>query len=107
MSRFAVQILFVFALLFAQTGGIVHGIAHAADAGGSTLLLAQQDEGSSPTIQHCELCDAYAQTFNALGSSTIDFIPLQTLDAPAFSVDYFYFSRADRIYSARAPPHSA
>lgn len=91
--------LLIVALLFAQLGGLTHGIGHA--------LAEQSQDQSLPHDQQCELCAAYAQIGSALGSSgvhpefascpdTVRAAHLATYDSVAFSA-----------FAARAPPRSA
>jgi len=88
--------LFVFALLFVQTGGLAHGIAH---------TLSEKSQDQSQLHEHlCELCAAYAQLGSTLKSAQFDFTPVvQTsfLTATVFtSVGYSVFA----AFAARAPP---
>lgn len=95
-SLFA-RFLLIFALLFAQAGGLAHGISH-------TIADQSQDQ-SLP--HNCDLCAAYAQLSNGVGSSAIhieltacDDTPHCEIAAPAISSPFIAFS-------ARAPPYSA
>jgi len=92
------RFLLIFALLFAQMGGIAHGISH--------TLTGHNSEQSLPHDQHCDLCGLYAQIGSALGSSHAPFIttdthhtPYLALFAPPASATFF-------AYAARAPPYS-
>ena len=96
-SLFA-RLLLIFALLFTQTGGLVHGISHA---------MAEQDQ-SLPHDKLCDLCAAYAQLGSALGSHAISFtLPEQQATLVAASFDTFHSSAAFTAFAARAPPCSA
>jgi hypothetical protein len=98
MLRAFLKSLLVIALLFAQQGGLTHGIAH-------TLAEQAQDQ-SLPHDNNCELCAAYAQIGSAVGSSVhFDFAAgaedtLSPRSAP-------YRSIAFTAFAARAPPRSA
>lgn len=89
----------VLALLFAQLGGLTHGIAH-------TLAEQSQDQ-SLPHDQQCELCAAYAQVGSAVGSSAVHFdfsvSFAETHSEPAVAFRSFTFV----AFAARAPPYSA
>ncbi len=92
-------LLLMIALLFTQLGGLVHGISH-------TLEQHKQDQ-SHAHEKLCDLCAAYAQVGNALGSSPVVFaagklevIFAASLIAPVFPAALFAFS-------ARGPPLTA
>jgi len=98
-SLFA-RLLLIFALLFAQTGGLVHGISHA--------LADQSQDQSLPHDKLCDLCAAYAQLGSALGSHAISFtLPEQQTTLVAASFETFRSSAAFTAFAARAPPCSA
>lgn len=95
-----IRLLMIFFLLFAQLGGLAHGIAHAlTEQPQSDCQLPADDES-------CDLCDTYAQITSALGSST-SFMPCQNLSHVEQSTTCFSFSIAPVSFSARAPPYSA
>ena len=96
-SRIFYRLLLVFSLLFVQTGGMVHGIAH-------TLAEQTQDQ-SLPHDKLCELCAAYAQVGGALASNAFIFIP--AAHGASFAVSSFVFvpSPAFSAFAARAPPY--
>ncbi len=95
------KILLVFALLFAQLGGLTHGISH---------VLAEQKQSSDQSLPHdkmCDLCVAYAQIGGAVASNSISFISSQSIEA--FTSDYsnaIFFTRFV-AFAARAPPYFA
>jgi len=95
------KLLLIFALLFAQLGGLTHGISHAfADQSEST-------DQSIPHDKHCDLCEAYAQISSAIGSNSISFVGsenYETLHLASFSS---YTSYTFVAFAARAPPYSA
>jgi len=95
-----IRFLLIIALLFTQTGGLVHGISH--------TLEEQSRDQSLPHDKLCELCEAYAQLSSALGSHVIQFVPVKqpvTLaDAPFTSV---VTTGVFSAYTSRAPPCSA
>ncbi|MFA6921525.1 MAG: hypothetical protein WC216_06745 [Gallionella sp.] len=93
-----IRLLLIFALLFSQMGGLVHGISHA---------MAEQDQ-SLPHDKLCDLCEAYAQLGSALGSHAISFTPTeQRPDLVDASFDTLHTTAAFAAFSARAPPYSA
>lgn len=95
-SLFA-RLLLIFALLFAQTGGLTHGISHA--------IADQSQDQSLP--HNCDLCDAYAQLGNAMGSNTIH-VELGTSHETAHQVLSTSTTAASFVaYASRAPPRSA
>lgn len=90
------QLLLVFALLFAQFGGLAHGIEH-------TLAEQSQDQ-SLAQDKLCELCASYAQLGSALGSTPIhcaSLVQYFVLEAAPASV---FHSVAFSAFAARAPP---
>lgn len=95
------RLLLVFALLFAQQGGLVHGISH---------TLAEQSQGpdqSLPHDKHCDLCAVYAQIGSAVGSSGITFTGSDNFETLHSSNRSFYTSNTFVAFAARAPPYSA
>lgn len=93
-----IRFLLVFALLFAQMGGLVHGISHA---------MAEHNQ-SLPHEKPCDLCETYAQLSTALGSHAVSF-GLLTLGTEQNDGHYSltHVSAAFTAFSARAPPYSA
>lgn len=95
----SLRLLLVFALLFAQLGGLAHGIEHA--------LAEQTQDQSLPHDRLCDLCATYAQIGGAVGSSAIHF-DFSASHEEAFSASTFSFrSSAFTAFAARAPPYSA
>jgi hypothetical protein len=92
-------LLLVIALLFAQQGGLTHGIAH-------TLAEQAQDQ-SLPHDNHCELCAAYAQIGSAIGSSSVHFDFATRAEDTLSNHSAPYRSIAFAAFAARAPPRSA
>ncbi|MFH0934488.1 MAG: hypothetical protein V1879_04725 [Pseudomonadota bacterium] len=99
MRSFRLSLFLAFALLFAQLGGLTHGISH-------TLTEQTQDQ-SLPHDQQCELCAAYAQVGSAIGSSDVHFDLTasfaETHSDPVVAFQSFTFA----AFAARAPPYSA
>lgn len=91
--------LFVFALLFAQTGGLVHGIAH-------TLSEQSQDQ-SLPHERLCDLCASYAQLGGALKSSPVTFVPVIQRYSPVAPLAAYTGYSVFAAFAARAPPRTA
>ena len=92
------RFLLVFALLFAQMGGLVHGISHA---------MAEHNQ-SLPHEKPCDLCETYAQLSSALGSHLVSFNPLSpSAEQNEDNHTQAYLSAAFTAFLTRAPPHSA
>lgn len=95
------RILLILALLFAQLGGLAHGISHA---------LAEQStrsDQSLPHDKHCDLCAAYAQIGGALASHAIPFALPEQTDILALTSPHTFHSNTFAAFAARAPPYSA
>lgn len=95
------RLLLIFALLFAQLGGLTHGISH---------LLAEQQQNSDqslPHYKHCDLCAAYAQISSAIGSNSINFTSSENHETLHLGDSSSYTSNTFVAYTARAPPYSA
>ncbi len=93
--------LLAFALLFAQTGGLAHGISH---------ILADQSQDSDQSLPHdkyCDQCEAYAQISGAVGSSAISFVTAENFVTPHPVNSGFLTSSAFAAFAARAPPYSS
>jgi hypothetical protein len=91
--------LLAFALLFAQQGGLMHGIEH-------TLAEQKQDQ-SAPQHKHCDLCAVYAQIGSAVGSAAVHFDFSAAFDSAQVSHSASFHSLAFSAFAARAPPYSA
>ncbi|MBU0622743.1 MAG: hypothetical protein KJ795_12975 [Gammaproteobacteria bacterium] len=99
MRSFFLKFLLVLALLFAQQGSVLHGIAH-------TLAEQSQDQ-SLPHDQQCELCAAYAQVGSAVGSSSIQFDLTASFAETHSNLAVALQSSTFAAFAARAPPYSA
>lgn len=97
-SLFA-RLLLIIALLFAQMGGLAHGISHA--------LADQSQDQSAPHDKLCDLCAAYAQLGSALGSSAAHLELTTCPDTPHHTIFTPTTSTAFVAYASRAPPYSA
>jgi len=99
-SLFA-RFLLITALLFAQMGGLTHGISH-------TLADQSSKQSQDQSVPHnCELCAAYAQLGNALGSHAIAFSAIEQQSALiALTFDTFRSTAPFNAYASRAPPYS-
>ncbi len=95
----SIRLLLVLALLFAQMGGLTHGIAH--------TLAEQSQDHSLPHDKLCDLCASYAQLGNSLGSSHVHFTA--TAQCFTFQASHAadFHSVALSAFAARAPPYSA
>ncbi len=99
------RFLLIFALLFAQMGGLVHGISHAlAD---QSKTAEQGSDHSLPHDKHCDLCAAYAQIGSAIGSNGIGFSASENFETPHFNHSGSYTFNTFVAFAARAPPYSA
>ena len=99
-SPLFIRFLLIIALLFSQTGGLIHGISH--------TIEEQSHDQSLPHDKLCDLCEAYTQLGSALGSHIIQFVAIElqtTLTVATFNTvvttDHF------TAYASRAPPYSA
>ena len=93
------RLLLIFALLFAQLGGLAHGISH---------TLAEQEQGSDSSLphdKHGNFCATYAHIGSAIGSSSFSFTGSQTCET--FHLDNLdsCISTAFIAFAARAPPY--
>ena len=98
-SSLFTRLILIFTLLFAQMGGLAHGISH--------ILNEQGSDQSLPHDKHCDLCDAFAQLGSAIGSSSISFASSENFEAPHSSNPGSYLSNTFVAFAARAPPYSA
>ena len=98
-SRLLLPLFFVLAMLFAQQGAVMHGIAH--------VLAEQSQDQSLPHDKQCDLCAAYAQIGSAVGSDSIqfDFVSHAKQTLSVHSVAFLPSTFA--AFAARAPPYSA
>ena len=95
------RLLLIFFLLFAQLGGLTHGISHA---------LAEQSHGSDQSLphdKHGNFCATYAHIGSALGSSSIGFTGSKTCEAFRLNNSSSCISESFVAFAARAPPYSA
>ena len=95
------RLLLIFALLFAQMGGLAHGISH---------ILSERSQGSEQSLPHdkyCGQCAAYAQIVGLIGSSSISFAGSENFETPHFGKPASYTSVTFVAFAARAPPYSA
>jgi hypothetical protein len=91
-------LLFAFAMLFAQQGGVVHALHH--------VIEEQTQDHSLPHDKLCDLCAVYAQIGSSIGSSTVFFTPLEQVDFFIASSFTEYYSSSFTAFAARAPPYS-
>ena len=99
INRYIYTLLFAFAMLFAQQGGVMHALHHIVEE------QTQQDH-SLPHDKLCDLCAVYAQIGSAIGSSLIVFAPSDQI--VSFVSVYFseFHSFSFSAFAARAPPYS-
>ncbi|MGA8147749.1 MAG: hypothetical protein WB870_09280 [Gallionellaceae bacterium] len=102
-----IRLLMIFALLFAQLGGLKHGISHVLAGNPQRAHQPRSNDHSTRHEKHCDLCDAYAQIANAIGSSIVSFAPCLNFSHIEQSLLYCFFSVASVPFAARAPPYSA
>ncbi len=94
------RLLLMFALLFVQTGGLMHEVSH--------IVVHHTQDHTLPHDKRCDLCAAYAQMGSALGSPVLEFKPPSsplTLADTIFGV--FFAAPFISAFAARAPPISA
>ena len=95
------RLLLIFALLFAQLGGLTHGITHA---------LAEQGRNSDQSLphdKHSGLCAAYAHIGSAVGSSSFSFTGGETCETFHLDNSDPCISTTFVAFAARAPPYFA
>jgi len=95
-SRF----LLIFALLFAQLGGLTHGISH---------VLAEPSQRSDQSLPHdklCDLCAAYAQIGSAIGCNSISLAVRENCETLHLNNFSSHTSNPLTAFAARAPPYS-
>jgi hypothetical protein len=95
------RLLLIFALLFAQSGSLAHGISH---------ILAEKSQGSEQSLPHdkyCDQCEAYAQIGGAVGSNGISFAGGESSEALHFHALDSHIFNSFVAFAARAPPYSA
>jgi hypothetical protein len=100
-SSLPTRFLLIFALLFAQMGGLAHGISH---------ILAERTQNSDQSLPHdkyCGQCAAYGQIGGAIGSSGLSFADSENFEALHFNEPVSYTSSTFVAFAARAPPYSA
>lgn len=95
------RLLLIFALLFAQMGGLAHGISHC------LIEKSQGSEQSLPHDKYCDQCAAYAQIGSAVGSSNVGFFGSENFAALHFNNTGSFTSHAFVAFAARAPPYFA
>lgn len=99
-SLFA-RLLLIIALLFAQMGGLAHGISH---------IMTDLSHGSGQSLPHdkyCDQCATYGQIGGLIGSSAISFAGSDNFETLHFSEPASYTSITFVAFAARAPPYSA
>ncbi|MDD2684907.1 MAG: hypothetical protein PHY62_01990 [Gallionella sp.] len=95
----AIRFLLVFALLFVQLGGAMHGIAH--------TLAEQQQEQTLPHDKQCDLCASYAQLGSALGNNALPHFTTTRIGEPFTATTLTaYHTPSFAAFAARAPPYS-
>jgi hypothetical protein len=92
---------FLFALLVAQAGGLVHGISHVLDE------QSQDSKQSLPHDKYCDQCAAYAQIGSAIGNSHIGFASSENFETQHPNDYSSYIFNSFVAFAARAPPYSA
>lgn len=105
-SLFA-RLLLICALLFAQLGGLTHGISHALSDRPDSLGQSQGPDQSLPHDKHCDLCAAYAQIGSALAGTGIGFAGTENCEALHLNAAHSCTSVSFAAFAARAPPYSA
>lgn len=101
------RILLIFALLFTQLGGLMHGILHTLDYQSKSSQQSQGPDQSQPQDKHCDTCLAYAQIGSALGSNSISLASGEDHETLLLGASISYLSNTFVAFAARAPPYSA
>lgn len=99
LRAFLLRSLLAFTLLFTQQGLVTHAIAH--------TLAEQTQDHSLPHDQQCELCAAYAQLGNAVGSGEVHFDLDTSFDEAHTAFVETTSALSFSAFAARAPPRSA
>jgi len=100
------RFLIIIALLFAQIGGVTHGISHILVEHSQREYQSPSGDQSPPHEQHCNLCDAYAQIASTIGSSFVSLTPLLNFGHIEQGHPYTFFSPTLFSFAARGPPYS-
>jgi hypothetical protein len=106
-SSVSFRILIIFALLFAQVGGIAHTYSHVLPEQSITKAPLLSGDKSPAHEDHCNVCVAFDQIASAVSSSVVSFTPLQHFDGVNIDHSYSYTFIASFPFTARAPPYSA
>jgi len=101
------RLLLILALLFAQLGGLTHGISHALENQSGSSGQSRNEDKSLPHDKHCDLCAAYAQIGSAMISPGIGFTGSENCES-VHPGDYSScITKPFVAFAARAPPYSA
>jgi hypothetical protein len=98
------RLLLIFALLFAQMGGLAHGISHALTD--QSPKSSQRSEQSLPHDKYCDQCAAYAQIGSVVGSNTVNFFLGETCETLNFNSFSSCPAHTFVAFAARAPPYA-
>ena len=106
-SRLFLPLLFAFALLFAQQGGITHAMSHAL-AGHSQPENNQPENNpkdkQAPHSQVCGQCASYAQLGGAINSTLPPYAILTKSTASILQLTVAFYSIPVLAAFARGPP---
>jgi hypothetical protein len=102
-----IRLLIIASLLLAQLGGMMHGISHVLTERVQAWSQSQLGDQSLSHEKHCNLCDAYAQIINVIGSSIVSFTPCMNFCGTEQGRSYSCLFLASVPFAARAPPYSA
>jgi len=94
--RIFYPLLLAFSLLFAQMGGLAHGISH---------IITGQSQGSDHALSHnkyCGQCAAYGQIGSAIGSNTIYFASSENFETLHFDNPVSCTSNTFVAFAARS-----
>lgn len=97
------RLLLIVALLFAQMGGVTHGISHALGEQPTKHAPDQSQAGD----KHCDLCEVYAQIGSAVGASSQPMLTASSQETPHLTPRVTASGNVYIAYPARAPPYSA
>ncbi len=97
-----IRLALIVALLFAQLGGLTHGVAHAFEEHRQSSNQSLPDDH-----KQCDLCAEYAHIGSALTSTGIGNIGHANCETLHFSSATFCTHESFAAFAARAPPYSA
>lgn len=95
-----ITLLLAFLLLFAQQGGLLHGVGHLADYSPAR----QQQEQHPHPGEVCDECLAYAGIGSAVSSTALPALSFVSSCLPADALPAAFSTAPQLAYRSRAPP---